>query len=66
MFTSGDAGADVQHVGYPDFLTIQNSVPMPVTKGEHHDHLTLTRLKIEGFIIQLLPSVEAATAHPTP
>ena len=40
MFTSVDGDVDVQHVGYPDFLTIQNSVPMPVTKGEYQGFLT--------------------------
>ena len=40
MFTSGDGNGDIQHVGYPDFLTIQNSVPMPVTKGEHKGEIS--------------------------
>merc|ERR1712064_150666 len=31
-FTSGDKGDKTQNVGYPDFLTIQNSVPMPITQ----------------------------------
>ena len=30
---SGDGGGQVQNVGYPDFIQIQNSVRMPVARG---------------------------------
>ena len=31
---SGDGVGSVQNVGYPDFIQIQNSVRMPVARGE--------------------------------
>ena len=46
QFVSGDEGGDVQNVGYPDFIQIQNSVRMPVARG--------TRLVSSRFCLMIL------------
>ena len=43
---SGDFGdSSFQHIGYPDFVTVENAVQMPLGRGKHKtsDHLTETR-----------------------
>ena len=42
---SGDFGdSSFQHIGYPDFVTVENAVQMPLGRGNiTSDHLTETR-----------------------
>ena len=42
-FTSMDAHEDTQYVGYPGFIPLQNSAPMPITRGKTHiQHIYFT------------------------
>ena len=54
--TSKDREASSQYVGYPDFLTVQNSIPMPITTGEK---LTFNFSEQSIFILVLQLSLSA-------
>ena len=56
-FISGDNGGDTQYVGYPGFISLQNSVPMPIATGNNLFNHFLRNLVsvVTMFWVMLLP-----------